>query len=109
MGAFAVAEDKDPPPPKRHDVSSEAQAQPAGKLRGERPNILILMCDEMRFPPVYESAQLAAFRARYLKTQNFLRARGASFQRHYAAAVSIRTTGRVSASIPCSRRTMSRP
>lgn len=66
---------------------SEAQAQPAGKIPGGRPNILILMCDEMRFPVVYESAQLQAFRAQYLRTQNFLRANGASFQRHYAASV----------------------
>lgn len=104
-----MAEDKDRHPPKRDDVSrrdflqrsllaapsiaaltqsaSEAQAQPAGKIPGGRPNILILMCDEMRFPVVYESQELQRFRERYLRTQNFLRANGASFQRHYAASV----------------------
>jgi choline-sulfatase len=41
----------------------------------------------MRFPPIYESNQLKAFRARYLKTQNFLRLNGVDFQRHYAASV----------------------
>ncbi len=104
-----MADDKDRHPPKGDAVSrrdflqrsllaapsivalaqstSEAQAQPAGKLPGWRPNILILMCDEMRFPTVYETPQLAAFRAQYLKTQNFLRANGVSFQRHYAASV----------------------
>jgi choline-sulfatase len=57
----------------------------AGK--GQRPNFLFLMVDEMRYPPVYESADLQAFRATYLKTQNALRATGVEFRRHYAASV----------------------
>jgi choline-sulfatase len=51
------------------------------------PNILILMVDEMRFPPIYESAELTAFRQQYLLTQNALRSTGVEFTRHYAASV----------------------
>jgi len=63
----------------------------AGK--GNRPNFLFLMVDEMRHPPVYESDELKAFRATYLKTQNALRATGVEFQRHYAGSVAC-TPGR---------------
>jgi choline-sulfatase len=45
------------------------------------------MCDENRFPPVYESPQTQAFRQQYLQTQNTLRRNGVEFQRHYAASV----------------------
>jgi choline-sulfatase len=55
--------------------------------RGKRPNFLILMCDEDRFPPSYESPQTQAFRQTYLNTQNLLRRNGVDFQRHYAASV----------------------
>jgi len=63
----------------------------AGK--GNRPNFLFLMVDEMRHPPVYESDDLKQFRATYLKTQNALRATGVEFQRHYASSVAC-TPGR---------------
>jgi choline-sulfatase len=45
------------------------------------------MCDEMRFPPIYESAATKAFRQQYLQVENFLRQNGADFHRHYAASV----------------------
>lgn len=51
-----------------------------------RPNILILMCDEMRFPPIYESFAIKQFRAQYLRTQDLLRSNGVEFRRHYAAS-----------------------
>ena len=50
--------------------------------KGNRPNFLFLMVDEMRHPPVYESDELKTFRATYRKTQNALRATGVEFQRH---------------------------
>lgn len=53
---------------------------------GKRPNILILMCDEMRFPPIYESEATKDFRRKYLQTQNLLRGNGIEFTRHYAAS-----------------------
>ncbi len=58
-----------------------------GGSSGRRPNFLVMMVDEMRFPPPYESAQTQAFRDTYLKTQNALRNQGLEFQRHYAASV----------------------
>lgn len=54
---------------------------------GKRPNILILMTDEMRYPPVYKSKSLMDFRGTCLRTQNLLRQRGIEFRRHYAASV----------------------
>ena len=67
-------------------TTGASAAAPIGRGKGQRPNFLFLMCDEMRYPPVYESADLQAFRATYLKTQNALRANGVSFNRHYAAS-----------------------
>jgi choline-sulfatase len=58
-----------------------------GGRRGQRPNFLILMCDEMRYPPIYESQATKNFREQYLSTQNFLRQSGVEFHRHYAASV----------------------
>jgi len=70
-------------------VASKASplGQPSGWVKGNRPNFLILMCDEMRFPPIYESQATKAFRQQYLQTQNSLRQNGIDFQRHYAASV----------------------
>src|SRR5918993_5253029 len=53
----------------------------------ERPNILILMVDEQRYPPVYESPALRHFRRTYLLTQEQLRQRGVEFHRHYPASI----------------------
>jgi choline-sulfatase len=51
-----------------------------------RPNFLIILCDQMRFPPVYESEALKAFRDEHLLTQSFLRENGVEFTRHYTAS-----------------------
>jgi choline-sulfatase len=64
-----------------------AAALSSSPSRGKQPNFLILMCDENRFPPVYESPETQAYRDRYLNTQNLLRRHGVDFQRHYAASV----------------------
>ena len=53
----------------------------------ERPNILILMVDEQRYPTIYESPALRHFRRTYLLTQEQLRQRGVEFHRHYAASI----------------------
>ena len=55
------------------------------KLKG-KPNILLMLVDEMRYPPVYEANGAKQFRQQYLKTQNVLRASGVEFHRHYAAS-----------------------
>jgi choline-sulfatase len=52
-----------------------------------RPNILVLMTDEQRYPTSYEAPALAAFRAAHLRTQQALAQAGVSFNRHYAASV----------------------
>ena len=49
----------------------------SGWLQPYRPNILLLMVDEMRYPPVYEAEGAKRFRRDYLRTQDMLRAHGA--------------------------------
>ena len=67
------------PQPAPHD-------EKPGPLRGKRPNFLIILCDQMRFPTAYESEDLKAFRDELLPTQNLLRENGVEFTRHYAAS-----------------------
>jgi len=72
-----------------HGSSEAAAAQPnppgppPAPLGGERPNFLIILCDEMRFPPVYESDYTRQYRQDHLEFQNTLLANGLDFQRHY--------------------------
>ena len=56
------------------------------KSNAERPNFLIFMIDEARYPPPYETEEITEWRKRYLKAQDVLRQTGVEFQRHYAAA-----------------------
>ena len=71
------------------ELSSQptSPAQGTAKVLGKRPNILIIMCDEMRYPTVYESDELKEYRKEFLKTQELLRRSGIEFHRHYAASV----------------------
>ncbi len=48
-----------------------------------RPNILILLVDEWRKDPVYESDKLRAWNDANLKTATFLRENGVNFDNHY--------------------------
>ena len=73
--------------PVAHAAPAVAPAPSPQAFRGRRPNFLILMVDEMRYPPVYESAATQAFRQQYLLTQNLLRQHSVEFHRHYAASV----------------------
>ncbi|RIL07011.1 MAG: arylsulfatase [Proteobacteria bacterium] len=59
--------------------------RPPGRFPAH-PNVLFLLVDEMRYPPVYEAGGLARFRTRYLRTQDELRRTGIEFHRHYAAS-----------------------
>lgn len=56
------------------------------KNNGKRPNFLIFMVDEERYPPVYETPAIKLFRKKNLKAQEWLRECGIEFHRHYAAA-----------------------
>ncbi|ARD48868.1 sulfatase-like hydrolase/transferase [Sporosarcina sp. P33] len=51
-----------------------------------RPNILFLMVDQDRFPPVYETKELQKWRRKNLVAQKLLRKNGLSFLNHYAAS-----------------------
>ena len=74
--------------------SSPASAAPgagyvpaAASTGASRPNILVLLVDELRYPPFYEGAGAKAFRQEYLRTQVALRQTGLEFHRHYVAAI----------------------
>jgi choline-sulfatase len=60
----------------------DARAGVRGKLP-RRPNILVIMADEYRFPPVYESAALAAYRERHYTAEESLRTNGLELTNHY--------------------------
>lgn len=56
--------------------------RPRGRLR-RRPNFLIVMMDEQRSAPVYETPELQAWRLANLPTQNRLRRNGFEFTHHH--------------------------
>jgi len=58
---------------------------PRGKLK-RRPNFLVVVVDEQRHAPVYESAALTRWREDNLPSQNFLRSKGMSFDNHHIMA-----------------------
>ena len=60
----------------------QAPFRPRGRLR-QRPNFLVILADEYRFPVVYESAELRRFRSRYLTAEESLRDDGLEFANHY--------------------------
>ena len=59
--------------------------RPRGRLR-KRPNFLIIMVDEQRHAPVYESDRLKAWRAANLPSQNLIRRHGVDFTEHHIMA-----------------------
>ena len=52
----------------------------------DRPNILLIMTDEERYPPPYEPDSVRSFRASQLTARESIRARGLEFHRHYAGS-----------------------
>lgn len=83
-GASAWA--AEPAPAVRPTVTSAAPRPDHQAQIGARPNFLFLLCDELRYPSVYEGAGAEAFRAQYLRTQQALRATGLELHRHYVAS-----------------------
>jgi len=53
----------------------------------EKPNILLIMTDQLRHPTVYENDDLRRFRREVLTAEKSLRDTGVSLDRHYAMAV----------------------
>ncbi len=49
----------------------------------KKPNILLILTDQQRFPPVYENEDLKRFRREVLKGEQSLHDAGVSFDRHY--------------------------
>ena len=66
-------------------VDSLLPFTPRGRLR-RRPNFLVIVVDEMRFAPIYESAELKAWRQRNLRNINSLSQNGLSFENHHIMA-----------------------
>ncbi len=51
-----------------------------------QPNVLVILTDQLRCPPPYESEELAAWRREHTPGQERLRSTGISFTRHYPMA-----------------------
>jgi len=59
--------------------------KPRGRLK-RRPNFLVIVVDEMRYAPIYESAELQQWRKRGLRNINSLSDNGLSFVNHHIMA-----------------------
>ncbi|MGA8745042.1 MAG: sulfatase-like hydrolase/transferase [Solirubrobacterales bacterium] len=53
---------------------------------GKQPNVLLILTDQLRYPPPYESAELAEYRRQTLPGVERLRQNGISFNHHYPMA-----------------------
>ncbi len=51
-----------------------------------KPNVLLILTDQLRYPPGYESEELARFRAESMSGVERLRQTGVSFRHHYPMA-----------------------
>lgn len=56
------------------------------EFNGRKPNFLIFMVDEERYPPCYETEAVKIFRKKNFKAQEAMRKEGMEFHRHYAAS-----------------------
>src|SRR4051794_13492340 len=53
------------------------------------PNILLIMTDEERYPPPYETAEVAEFRRTQLTSRERIRSGGVELHRHYAGSTCV--------------------
>lgn len=51
-----------------------------------RPNVLVIMTDEERYPPPYESAEVARFRREQMPSRERIRDGGVELHRHYVGS-----------------------
>jgi arylsulfatase A-like enzyme len=65
---------------------AEARLAPRKAVPDRRPNFLIIMVDEERYPPGYESAQIRDWRVTNLPARERLRDHGLEFHRHYTGS-----------------------
>lgn len=56
---------------------------PLSSRRLDKPNFLVLLVDEERYPPVYESPDIQQWRSQNLITHQLLKSRSLEFHRHY--------------------------
>lgn len=59
------------------------RSQKQENIQEKKPNFLIFIVDEQRFPTVYENKELKKWRKENLKTQELLRENGMEFLNHY--------------------------
>lgn len=52
----------------------------------KKPNFLIILIDQDRFPPVYETDEIKAWRKEFLKAQEMLKDNGLEFNNHYTGS-----------------------
>jgi arylsulfatase A-like enzyme len=70
-------------------VTRATEAAPGETTYGrrmDRPNILLIMTDEERYPPSYESDAVRSFRKGQLPARESIRTSGIEFHRHYAGS-----------------------
>lgn len=63
-------------------ASASQQTHPPGKLR-RPPNFLVILADEYRYPPVYESEATREYRSEHYVAEQTLRTDGVQFDNHY--------------------------
>jgi len=56
------------------------------RFRSRKPNFLIIMSDENRYPPVYEHPEIKKWRQQFLRAQELLSKNGMNFHRHHTAS-----------------------
>ncbi|MDA3022381.1 MAG: sulfatase-like hydrolase/transferase [Actinomycetota bacterium] len=66
-------------------VDSLLPFTPRGRIT-RRPNFLVIVVDEMRYAPIYESAELKAWRRTNLRNINSISENGMSFENHHIMA-----------------------
>jgi hypothetical protein len=77
----------DSTPAPRHRGDNDSHSAPNRSLTlTSRPNILVVMTDQQRFPPPYESEDLKQHRREHMPSEARLRDNGISFQHHYPMA-----------------------
>lgn len=77
-GDISVRQNSDP-------VLSEIARQSHGEFK-RKPNFLIIIVDEERYPPIYENEEIREWRKENLITQDLLSQNGMEFQRHYVGS-----------------------